>query len=77
MQLATAGVEKLYFSTPAVRHTDVPPFFKHLKCLKNEAKQKTLFLLCVVEKVLDGLFQHPTSGLACLQRLLEPVVLQA
>src|SRR3990172_3883007 len=35
--------------------------FQTPKCLKNEAKQKTLFLLCVVEKVLDGLFQHPVS----------------
>src|SRR5713226_4576471 len=52
-------------------------FFKHVKCLKNEAKQKPCcagctnaasagrrrsgrFLLCVLKKTMDGLFQQPT-----------------
>ncbi|HLQ24712.1 MAG TPA: hypothetical protein VK138_02410, partial [Acidiferrobacterales bacterium] len=40
--------EKLVFHQPAVRYRDVPPFFKHAKCWKNEAKQKPRFLLCVL-----------------------------
>src|SRR5713226_2332515 len=43
------------------RYRDVPPLFKHAKCLKNEAKQKPRFLLCVLKKATDGLFQHPVS----------------
>jgi len=27
--------------------------------LKNEAKQKPRFLLCVLKKAMDGLFQQP------------------
>ncbi|HLQ24683.1 MAG TPA: hypothetical protein VK138_02265, partial [Acidiferrobacterales bacterium] len=53
------GAEKLVFQHPAVRYRDVPPFFKHLACLKNEAKQKPRFLLCVLKKATDGLFQQP------------------
>jgi hypothetical protein len=34
---------------------DVLPFFRNLK---NEAKQKPRFLLCVLKKTMDGLFQH-------------------
>ncbi len=43
------------------RYRDVPPFFKHATCLKNEAKQKPRFLLCVLKKATDGLFQQPAS----------------
>jgi hypothetical protein len=31
-------------------------FFKHAKCLKNEAKQKSRRLLCVSKNCLDGNF---------------------
>ncbi|HLQ24900.1 MAG TPA: hypothetical protein VK138_03360, partial [Acidiferrobacterales bacterium] len=41
------------------RYRDVPLFFKHAECLKNEAKQKPRFLLCVLKKAMDGLFQQP------------------
>ncbi|MBI3344250.1 MAG: hypothetical protein HY028_05245 [Gammaproteobacteria bacterium] len=30
-------------------------------CLKNGAKQKSHFLLCELEKAMDGLFQHPVA----------------
>jgi hypothetical protein len=57
----TAGertAEKLCFS--AVRGAaQGSAAILQIRCvLKNEAKQKSHFLLCVVEKVLDGLFQH-------------------
>ena len=39
----------------AMRYKDVLPFFRNLK---NEAKQKPRFLLCVLKKTMDGLFQH-------------------
>jgi hypothetical protein len=45
-----------------VRYRIVPPFFERVKRLKNEAKQKPLFLLCALEKARDGLFQQAASG---------------
>jgi len=45
-----------------VRYKDVPPFFKYAKYLKNEAKQKPRFLLCVLKKATDGLFQQSIGG---------------
>jgi hypothetical protein len=41
-------------------------FQARFMCLKNEAKQKTLFLLCVLKKAMEGLFQQPASGLFLL-----------
>ncbi len=43
------------------RYRDVPPFFKHVKCLKNEAKQKP----CCAGCTNAGRSRHPASRDTC------------
>jgi hypothetical protein len=43
------------FQQPVQAVQDAPPFFKPLK---NGEKQKSDFLLFVLKKSMDGLFQH-------------------